>query len=232
MPSSLAATDSVPLATGQCELQDFALRPQPRRAEIERHRSVRGGRQFQVRRIDHAPFGHDHRPLHAVLQLAHIAWPRMGGNRGVGGFGEAADAAAELPIESGQEVVGQQQRVAAAVAQRWNAHGDGVHAVEQIGAERALVDPFLEARVGGGHDAHIDLDPLPPADALDHLVLQEAQQLHLQRVRQVADLVEEQRAVIGTLDLADRLLHRAGECAALMAEQLGLPAGSPGSRRN
>ena len=118
----------------------------------------------------------------------------MGGNRGVGGFGEAADVAAELPIESGQEVVGQQQRVAAAVAQRRNAHRDGVHAVEQIVAERALVDPFLEARVGGGDDAHIDLDALPPADALDHLVLQEAQQLDLQRVRQVADLVEEQRA--------------------------------------
>ena len=77
---------------------------------------------------------------------------------GVGGLGEAADAAAELPVESGQEVVGQQQRVAAAVAQRRNAHRDGVHAVEQVAAERALVDLLLEARVGRGDDAHIDLD--------------------------------------------------------------------------
>ena len=39
-------------------------------------------------------------------------------------------------------------------------------------------------------------------------------------VRQVADLVEEQRAFVGRLDLADGLLDRAGEGAALVAEQL------------
>ena len=75
--------------------------------------------------------------------------------------------------------------------------------------------------VGRGHDSHIDLDFLPTADALDDLVLQEAQQLHLQRVRQIADFVEEQRALVGTLDLADGLLHRAGKGAAFMAEQFG-----------
>ena len=82
------------------------------------------------------------------------------------------------------------------------------------------VDLLLEVGVGGRDDAHIDLDLLPPADALDDLVLQEAQQLDLQRMRQIADLVEEQRALIGALDLADGLLHRAGEGAALVAEQL------------
>ena len=37
---------------------------------------------------------------------------------------------------------------------------------------------------------------------------------------QVADFVQEQRALVGTFDLTDGLLHRAGECAALVAEQL------------
>ena len=40
--------------------------------------------------------------------------------------------------------------------------------------------------------------------------------------RDVADFVEEQGAALGQLDLADGRLDRAGEGAALIAEQLGL----------
>ncbi len=63
---------------------------------------------------------------------------------------------------------------------------------------------------------------LAAADALDHALLQEAQQLGLQRQRHVADLVEKQRAAVGELELAGRLPHRAGEGALLVAEQLAL----------
>ena len=41
------------------------------------------------------------------------------------------------------------------------------------------------------------------ADALDHPLLEEAQQFDLERQRNVADLVEEQGAALGQLDLAD-----------------------------
>src|SRR5581483_9511606 len=61
-----------------------------------------------------------------------------------------------------------------------------------------------------------------PPDPLDHALLQEAQELRLQRDRQVADLVEEQRAAARRLDLAERLLHRAGERAPFVAEELAL----------
>ena len=63
-------------------------------------------------------------------------------------------------------------------------------------------------------------DLLTSADALDHPLLQEAQQLDLQRQRQVADLVEEQGAAVGDLDLAECRLGGAGEGALLVAEQL------------
>ena len=59
---------------------------------------------------------------------------------------------------------------------------------------RLLGDERLQVLVGGAHDAHVDRNFLAPADALDDAVLQEAQQLGLQRQRHVADLVEEQRA--------------------------------------
>src|SRR5690606_23138635 len=47
-------------------------------------------------------------------------------------------------------------------------------------------------------------------------------QLRLQRERHVADLVEEQGAAVGDLDLAGRLAHGARERALLEAEQLRL----------
>ena len=60
------------------------------------------------------------------------------------------------------------------------------------------------------------------ADALELLLLQRAQQLDLHRGRDVADLVEEQRAAVGELEPAELLLDRAGERALLVAEQLAL----------
>jgi hypothetical protein len=53
----------------------------------------------------------------------------------------------------------------------------------------------------------------------------EAQELALQIERQVADLVEKERAALGALDLAGGLPIGAGEGAALVAEELGLEQG-------
>ena len=60
------------------------------------------------------------------------------------------------------------------------------------------------------------------ADALDLALLDRAQQLRLQVVAQVADLVEEQRAARGQLELAELLADGAGERALLVAEQRAL----------
>jgi hypothetical protein len=60
------------------------------------------------------------------------------------------------------------------------------------------------------------------ADALELLLLQHAQQLHLRVERQLAHLVEEERAAVRQLEAADALLQRAGERALLVAEQLAL----------
>ena len=76
--------------------------------------------------------------------------------------------------------------------------------------------------MGGADDPGVDRDRLAAADPLDHPLLQEAQQLDLERQRDVADLVEEQGAAMGELDLALGGLDRAGEGALLVAEQLGL----------
>ena len=73
-----------------------------------------------------------------------------------------------------------------------------------------------------GHDAHVDLERSLAAEALDPLVLEDAQELGLERRRHVADLVQEQGAAVGDLELAAAGRSRAGEGPALVAEQLAL----------
>ena len=63
---------------------------------------------------------------------------------------------------------------------------------------------------------------LAAADARELALLQHAQQLRLQAERHVADLVEEEGAAGGGLELADAALGGAGERAALVAEELAL----------
>ena len=74
--------------------------------------------------------------------------------------------------------------------------------------------------------AAIDVDVDPPrlerTDAVDFAELQHAQQLRLHRQRQLADLVEEQRAAVGQLEQARLVVGGAGERAAHVAEQLAL----------
>ena len=70
------------------------------------------------------------------------------------------------------------------------------------------------------------------ADRIDLAVLHGAQQLDLHLERQVADLVEEQRAAMRLDELAGVLFGGAGEGALLVAEQDALDQIVRGSRRN
>ena len=73
-----------------------------------------------------------------------------------------------------------------------------------------------------GDDAHVAAHRHVAADALEHALLQHAQQLHLHGRAHVADLVEEQRAAFGDLEAALARRDGAGERALLVAEQLAL----------
>ena len=94
--------------------------------------------------------------------------------------------------------------------------------VEQILAELAVGDALLEIGVGRGDDA--DVDALRPrvADRQHLALLEEPQQLRLHVERQVADLVEEERAADRGPQHAGLIGDRAGEAAAAVAEQLAV----------
>src|SRR5664280_2408749 len=60
---------------------------------------------------------------------------------------------------------------------------------------------LLQVPVRGRQDAGVALNLLPAPDALEALLLEKAQELHLDRGRQLTDLVEEERAAGGGLDV-------------------------------
>ena len=73
-----------------------------------------------------------------------------------------------------------------------------------------------------GDDPDVDAHGLRAAEPLDLPLLEHAQQLDLNVGRQVADLVEKDRRVIGQLEPPDLPRQGAGKGALLPAEQLAL----------
>ena len=165
---------------------------------------------------------HDEQPLDRVLQLADVAAPGVAAEGLDRRRGEASRPHVVLGAELPREVLDEGRQVLRALAQGRHADRDHGEPEEEVLAEAALLDLLLEVLVGGGDDAHVHLDRLLRADALDLALLQHPQHLGLGAQAHVADLVEEDRALVGQLELADLLLGRPGERALLVAEQLAL----------
>src|SRR6185436_20966030 len=93
---------------------------------------------------------------------------------------------------------------------------------EKVVAEATGLDLLVEIAPGGGHDAHVDADPLVAAHPAKLGALDGPQELWLERDVEVSDLVNEQRAAVGVLEEALVGGDGAGERAPLVAEQGGL----------
>ena len=97
-----------------------------------------------------------------------------------------------------------------------------VEAIVEVFAEAPRSDGFGQVDVGGGDQAHVDGLGQTRAEAHHLALLQHAQQLDLYGHRQIADLVEKQRAAVGRFEPASALLGGPRERALLVAEQLAL----------
>ena len=121
--------------------------------------------------------------------------------------------------EALDEMTGQRNDVAGAVAQRRHQDGKHVQPVIQVLAEAALARHASQVAVGGADDAHIHLHRPFGADGIDFALLQGAQQLDLHVQAKLADLVQEQGTAVGFLEFAQMLVAGAGERALFVAEQ-------------
>ena len=173
--------------------------------------------------VTSAPRRDDDGALDHVLQLAHVARPGvLPRARPAPTASKPRTALAGGAVELGDEVLDQARQILEAIAQRRQRDREDVEPVVEILAELALGDQLLEVAVGRRDHAHVDVDGLGAADALELALLQHAQELDLHLQRQVAALVEEQRAAVGQLEAPGAPRHRAGEGALLVAEQLAL----------
>jgi hypothetical protein len=106
----------------------------------------------------------DQHALDQIAQLAHVAGPVVLAQRvervGIISTWGRPYCCAELL----QEFLDQQRNVFLAVAQRRHEERDHVEAVEEVFAEVAAGDLLFEVLVGGGDDAHVDVDGMDRAD--------------------------------------------------------------------
>jgi hypothetical protein len=126
---------------------------------------------------------------------------------------------AEVAAESFKEMIGEDVEVIAAIAQRGNGDGDGGDTEVEIFAEELFADALLKVAVGGGNDADVYVNGLRAADAFKAAFFEDAKELGLAGEREFADFVEEERAALGQLDLADLAIAGAGKRAFFMAEE-------------
>src|SRR5690606_17914791 len=133
--------------------------------------------------------------LDDVLELADVAGPGMPEEALHRAVGHPAHVLLELGAEVAEEVLDQERDVALALAQRRQAHLDHVEPVVEVLAEAALPDLLQQIAVGRRDQPYVDLDGLDAAHPLELLLLDRAEQLHLHVDRDLADLVEEERAV-------------------------------------
>ena len=161
-----------------------------------------------------------HEAFGDIAQLAHIARPVIGHQPLVymGIHGRSLLAVACRRHQ--QEMLEQQRDVFPSLAQRRDFQGHHIEAVVEILAERAARGGLAQVDLAGGDDADVEVDGTVRADALEGALLQHAQQPYLCGQGHGFDLVEEQGAALGILELADARGLGPGKGAFLVAEEL------------
>ena len=120
----------------------------------------------------------------------------------------------DLLISVPQEERGKGLDILLALPQGRDLQGDQVQAMIQILAKTSRLHLCLEIGVARGHETRFEGDGSNTAHPLEAAFLQYAQQLALQGVRQLGNLVQEQRASARGLEPAVTLLSSVGEWSA------------------
>src|SRR5262249_33715158 len=139
----------------------------------------------------------EHHAVDLVLQLADVAGPGVAREAIERFGGEAARLPALLALEAGKEARREQGHVGGTLAQRRDPDREDAEPVVEVATEASGLDLGGERTVRGGDDAGAYPVRSVGADGLHLAVLEHPQQLHLDRRRRLADLVEEDGAVAG-----------------------------------
>ena len=113
-------------------------------------------------------------------------------------------------------------RIVPALAQRRERNDEARNAREEVASELAPLHELFEGLMGRCDDAQVHLDGPRRPDGGDLSFLQDTQEGRLRRLRQIRDLVEEQRAAVRRSHEAQLVPHSSGEGALHVPEELAL----------
>ena len=119
-------------------------------------------------------------------------------------------------------MLGEDEDVAFALAQRGDFDDVEGEAVQEVGAEFVLGGEGGEVGVGGGDDSDVGGDGFVAADALEGAVFDDAEEFFLDGCGGVADFVEEEGAAVGGFEAGEAAAGGAGEGAGFVAEEFGV----------
>ena len=170
---------------------------------------------------------HDEGALDRILEFADIARPAITTQRDKRVFADTPNllrrsAPPLLFVELLDEVLDQRRNIVHPLSQGGQPDRHDVQTVEEVLAELSVGDSLLEIAIRRGNNPHIRANLAIGTHRREPSLLQDAQQLDLHRSADVADLVEEERAPFGILELADVSLVRAREGSFLVTEELTL----------
>ncbi len=170
-------------------------------------------------------FLEDHGAFDGVTKFADIAGPIVGKEQGARLGGEAGDGLAEFSIVVVDIEIDDGEDIFLALAERGKEDGDDGEAVKEVLAELRRADGAFEVAIGSGDDADIGLDIANTAEAPDDLVIEDAEELGLEKRGQLANFIEEEGAAVG--DFKETAFEAAGigEGAFFVAEEFGLHEG-------
>jgi len=173
----------------------------------------------QVEQSDLRPGTGDKGMLDRVLQLPDVARPAEVQENAADVRRQVPDRLAGLAVEPVHEMSREEEDVGAALAQRRQMDREHIETVKEILAKSARFHQLPEIAVGGGDDPDIGVARFAFPEALEFMVLEEAQEFDLHQRAQIADLVEHQCAAMGQFEAAGLVLDRPGEGAPGVAEE-------------
>ncbi len=128
------------------------------------------------------------RALDEVPELAHVAGPRLRPKLVEALAGEMKPHGSLTQLV--EDVTHEQRKIVEPLAQRRHLEQDDPDTVEQVLAERAGPNRFIQRRSAGGDDPRLHRQGLRSTDSSELALLQHAQQRRLLIDRQRADFVE------------------------------------------
>src|SRR5216684_2448769 len=144
---------------------------------------------------------------------------------------EQSSTARSITFRSSRIFPGQPGQLREALPQRRNHQRDPVQPEEEVLAKGPPSQLRFQIAVGRSDEAHVDAPRLDAPHPQHLLPFENAQELDLNGHRQLADFVKEHRSAVRRLEQPGFGLHRAGEGAPLVTEQLAFEQ-SLGERRH